>query len=30
MSLADEPRVAVWRDVWLADTETFVRDQIGA
>ena len=30
MSRADEPRVAVWRDVWLADTETFVRDQIGA
>ena len=30
MSPADEPRVAVWRDVWLADTETFVRDQVGA
>lgn len=30
MSPPDEPCVAVWRDVWLADTETFVRDQVRA
>jgi len=24
------PRVAVWREVWLADSETFVRDQVAA
>jgi len=30
MSAPDEPCVAVWRDVWLADTETFVRDQVRA
>ncbi len=30
MPQLDVPCVAVWRDVWLADTETFVRDQIGA
>lgn len=27
---SDRPTVAVWRDVWLPGSETFIRDQIGA
>ncbi|SHG22374.1 Glycosyltransferase involved in cell wall bisynthesis [Jatrophihabitans endophyticus] len=27
---ADRPRVAVWRNAWLAGSETFVRDQVAA
>jgi len=30
MTPPSRPRVAVWREVWLADSETFVRDQVGA
>ena len=30
MTSLDKPRVAVWREVWLADSETFIRDQVGA
>lgn len=30
MTSPGRPRVAVWREVWLADSETFVRDQVRA
>lgn len=30
MANIPRPRVAVWREVWLADSETFVRDQVRA
>lgn len=30
MAIPPRPRVAVWREVWLADSETFVRDQVRA
>src|SRR5690554_622290 len=30
MTSQGRPRVAVWREVWLADSETFVRDQVAA
>ncbi|MDQ2624947.1 MAG: hypothetical protein M3Y20_07290, partial [Actinomycetota bacterium] len=30
MSPSNRPRVGVWREVWLADSETFVRDQVAA
>lgn len=29
-SASDRPTVAVWRDVWLPGSETFIRDQIAA
>lgn len=30
MTSPDRPRVGVWREVWLADSETFVKDQVNA